>query len=151
MTRAKDVWAGLIFAAFGAAFLLLSSGLPLGTAMHMGPAYFPVVLGSLLTLMGAVIALTACRSRAELVTRIALTPVLCIVAAILSFVLLIRPAGIIIAVVVAVGLATAASRPYDWRRSILLALALAALCALVFVRGLGMPIPLLPPAIGHGL
>ena len=67
----KDFWAGLMFFVFGAAFVLIAVGTPdfinriwgdklipgyqIGSAVRMGPAYFPVVLGGLLALLGAII------------------------------------------------------------------------------------------------
>jgi hypothetical protein len=67
----KDFWAGLMFFVFGAAFVLIAVGTPdfinriwgdklipgyqIGSAVRMGPAYFPVVLGGLLAVLGAII------------------------------------------------------------------------------------------------
>ncbi len=149
MTKTKDFWAGVIFAIFGAAFLLLSRHLPLGTATRMGPAYFPVVLGSLLTITGLAIAGSTMRGRGETLSKAAIMPSLLIIAAIVSFVLLIRDVGIIIAVVVAVILASLAKRPVDWAKVLGLAAGLAVLCAAIFVYGLGMPIPVFPPLIAR--
>jgi hypothetical protein len=61
----KDFWAGLMFAGFGLGFMLLSFNYPMGSAVRMGPAYFPVVLGGLLALLGAVIFLRAFFSKLE--------------------------------------------------------------------------------------
>lgn len=65
----KDFWAGLMFIAFGLFFALFALGTPewldriagsalipgyqFGSAVRMGPAYFPAVLGGLLALLGA--------------------------------------------------------------------------------------------------
>jgi len=67
----KDFWAGLMFFVFGAAFVVIAVGTPdfinriwgdklipgyqIGSAVRMGPAYFPVVLGGLLAVLGAII------------------------------------------------------------------------------------------------
>jgi putative tricarboxylic transport membrane protein len=51
----KDFWAGLMYAGFGLAFMLTALGYRMGSAVRMGPGYFPVVLGGLLALLGAVI------------------------------------------------------------------------------------------------
>ena len=51
----KDFWAGLMFAGFGLGFMLVSLNYPMGSAVRMGPAYFPAVLGGLLALLGAVV------------------------------------------------------------------------------------------------
>jgi len=61
----KDFWAGLMFVGFGLGFMLIAFNYSMGTAGRMGPAYFPVVLGGLLALLGAVIFLRALVSRIE--------------------------------------------------------------------------------------
>ena len=44
--RSKDLWSGIIFLALGCAAVALGRDHPMGTAMRMGPAYFPTMLGS---------------------------------------------------------------------------------------------------------
>jgi putative tricarboxylic transport membrane protein len=69
----KDFWAGLMFVTIGLAFVLIAAGSPgvldklfgaklipgyqMGGAVRMGPAYFPVVLGGLLAVLGAIVLL----------------------------------------------------------------------------------------------
>ena len=69
--NAKDFWAGLMFMAFGLAFVAIAYGTPdflnellgtklvpgyqMGSAVRMGPAYFPVMLGGILAILGAVV------------------------------------------------------------------------------------------------
>jgi hypothetical protein len=71
----KDFWAGVMFMGFGLAFVVIAAGTPefvnkmfgeklipgyqIGSAVRMGPAYFPIVLGGLLAVLGAVIFLRA--------------------------------------------------------------------------------------------
>jgi hypothetical protein len=61
----KDFWAGLMFAGFGLGFMLISFNYPMGSAVRMGPAYFPAVLGGLLAVLGGIIFLRAFASRFE--------------------------------------------------------------------------------------
>ena len=45
----KDFWAGLMFIGVGAFFLVWAlTHYQMGTAVRMGPAYFPTVLGGLM-------------------------------------------------------------------------------------------------------
>ena len=71
----KDFWAGVMFLTFGLAFVIIAAGSPefldrlfgaklvpgyqMGGAVRMGPAYFPVLLGGLLALLGAIILVRA--------------------------------------------------------------------------------------------
>lgn len=54
--NSKDFWAGLMFIAVGLFFMLWAVGhYQMGTAVRMGPAYFPAVLGGLLATLGALV------------------------------------------------------------------------------------------------
>ena len=48
----KDVWAGLMLICIGAAAMFFARNYPFGTALRMGPGYFPMLLGGLLILFG---------------------------------------------------------------------------------------------------
>jgi hypothetical protein len=52
----KDFWAGLMFIGFGAFFMIWAlAHYQMGTAVRMGPAYFPTVLGGLLVFLGVLV------------------------------------------------------------------------------------------------
>lgn len=67
----KDFWAGVMFISFGVAFVVIAAGTPdfinrmfgdklipgyqIGSAVRMGPAYFPIVLGGLMVVLGGII------------------------------------------------------------------------------------------------
>ena len=52
----KDFWAGIMFMGFGlAAVIIASLNYQMGTAVRMGPAYFPTVLGGLLAILGFIV------------------------------------------------------------------------------------------------
>lgn len=61
----KDFWAGLMFVGAGLGFMLASQNYPTGSAVRMGPAYFPTMLGGLLAILGAIIFLRAFFSKIE--------------------------------------------------------------------------------------
>lgn len=61
----KDFWAGLMFAGFGLGFMLASFNYPMGSAVRMGPAYFPVMLGGLLAILGGAVFFRAFISKFE--------------------------------------------------------------------------------------
>lgn len=52
----KDFWAGLMFIGFGAFFMIWAlTHYQMGTAVRMGPAYFPTMLGGLMIFLGALV------------------------------------------------------------------------------------------------
>ena len=52
--NAKDFWTGLVYVLIGSAAFYLSRDYGMGTAVKMGPAYFPTVLSGLLILIGSI-------------------------------------------------------------------------------------------------
>ena len=55
ITNGKDFWAGSMFAGFGLAFMIVAQNYSMGTAVRMGPAYFPTMLGGMLAVLGGFI------------------------------------------------------------------------------------------------
>ena len=50
----KDFFSGLMFLVVGAAFAWGATSYSVGTGARMGPGYFPLLLGVLLAILGAV-------------------------------------------------------------------------------------------------
>ncbi len=61
----KDFWAGLMFMGFGLSFMLVAQNYPMGSAVRMGPAYFPTVLGAMLAVLGGMVFFRAFVSKFE--------------------------------------------------------------------------------------
>jgi hypothetical protein len=57
--RKRDFYAGGLMMLIGAGVVVQSSTYNLGTLMHMGPGFFPMTLGVILTLLGLLILATA--------------------------------------------------------------------------------------------
>jgi hypothetical protein len=142
----KDFGAGVLYAAFGAGAILLARDYGMGSGARMGPAYFPSVLGSLLVLIGVASIVRSLTRDGEPLGAIAWKPLVLVAAATALFGLLLRGAGLVPAIVVLVLMSAAASVRFraDWRAAGLMVL-LVAFCALVFVQGLGLRVPLLGP------
>ena len=61
---AKSVASGILFILMGLAYFWMAwSKLPIGSAMDMGPGYFPIVLSGGLVVFGSSIALLGIRHR----------------------------------------------------------------------------------------
>lgn len=145
----KDFWAGLLYGGIGVAAVLIARDYSWGRGGRMGPGYFPTILGALLLLVGIASLLRSFVVRGEPIGPIAWKGVAFVTASTLLFGFLLRPAGLIPALVTLVlGSAAASVRfRFDWRATALM-LVLVAFCALVFVKGLGLPLPLVGPWIG---
>jgi Tripartite tricarboxylate transporter TctB family len=144
--NAQDFWSGILFAAFGLFFIVFARQYDMGTAARMGPAYFPTVLGGLLVLLGSLISMRAMarQSGEGKIGRFHFKPLLLVLGAVVAFGLLLRPAGLLVALAVLVIVSSFASDRFKLRDVLLLTLVLGALVYGVFIYGLGLTVPVLP-------
>jgi hypothetical protein len=143
----RDGIAGILFLVLGAATVVYARHYELGTLTEMGAGYFPTILGSLMMLSGAGIALAGFATHDDVaIAAPALRPVLAIITSVICFAMLLDDLGLPMTVFVTVIVACAARPGFLRLRVFALAAALAALCVLLFVAILNVPISLLPPA-----
>ncbi len=142
----KDFWSGVLFFALGLAFVGFARDYAMGTASRMGPGYFPTVLGGLLAVLGLVIAVRGLSrgDRRGDVERFHFGPLIVVLGAVLLFGVLLRPAGLVAAALVLIGVSAYASHEFSLREIVPLAVVLVMLVLAVFVWGLGMVIPVWP-------
>jgi Tripartite tricarboxylate transporter TctB family. len=138
----KDFWAGLIYVVLGLAAVYIAQDYEMGTATRMGPGYFPTLLGGFLALIGVVSLVRSFYVPREPVGALALKATLLICGATLLFGLMLRGAGMIVSMIVMLLISSYASVRFRLVPAVLLAVGITAFCALVFVRGLGVPMPL---------
>jgi hypothetical protein len=139
----RNFWSGLIFGTTGLAAIVLGRESSMGTATKMGPGYFPTVLGVLLALIGFVLIIRALMVQGAPIGAFALRPLLLVLGATVLFGVLLRGTGMFVALILLVLVSAAASRLVRWGPALVLAVGLAGFSALVFVKVLGLPIPLL--------
>ena len=140
----RDFWAGAIYLAFGAAAVLIGRDYPLGSGARMGPGYFPAVLGWLLMAIGAAALARSLVRHGSPVGAIAWRPLVPVTGGIAAFGLLLRPAGAVLALLALLAVSACASRQSRADLPTVLAFAgLVAFCVGVFIKGLGVPMPIL--------
>lgn len=144
----QDFWSGVLFVAVGGAAMFLARNYSFGTADKMGPGYFPTILGGLLVLVGIAAVIRSLGRTGEAIKPFHLRLMLYVLGATILFGLLIRNAGLLAAVAVLVLVSAAASVHFRWRTAVVLVAILMMLSALIFVKGLGLPIPLVGPWLG---
>ena len=140
----QEFLSGLTLVSFGVAGLVIARNYPMGTAFRMGPGYFPVMLSGLLIAIGLIVALGALRSGQGALPRIAWRPLIVVTAATVLFGLLINRAGLLLATLIMTGVSRVARPGYPWGETVILAVALSAMCAAIFHFGLKVQMPLLP-------
>src|SRR5262245_22052795 len=103
----KDVGAGALFVAFGGLLGTYAAvSLHFGTPFRMGPGFFPVVVGGLLALFGALVLVRGLAAGGVAIGPVPWRAVVVIPAALIGFGLAARPLGLVPALFLA-GLATA--------------------------------------------
>jgi hypothetical protein len=142
----KDVAAGVAYVLFGAAFSLGALNYRVGDAARMGPGWFPFAVGLLLVLVGVLTALSGLRASAapEKVQRFELAPLAWVTGAVVLFGLLLKPAGLVVALAVLVVVGSRASHEFTWRGSLATAAALILFSYAVFIWGINLQLPLWP-------
>jgi hypothetical protein len=145
--NATDFWTGLLFGGFGL-FVSLYAAMhyQIGSAIRMGPGYFPTIIGALVALLGLLLMVTALRIPGPRLARVPLRPVALILAAGVAFGYLLKPLGLIAATAVLVIVSALGGHEFRWREVLVLAAALVIFSIGVFVFGLGLPFPLWPQA-----
>jgi hypothetical protein len=140
----KDLWSGLIFIAIGVAFILLAQQYRLGTLHRMGPGMFPTLVGGLLVLLGAAVALRSLVLAGEPVPRFHLRPLAVSLLAIVLFGVALQWLGLIAAIAVLVVVGAYAARDTRPLENAVLAAVMILFSVGVFVWLLGLPLRLWP-------
>jgi putative tricarboxylic transport membrane protein len=144
----KDFWSGVIFLAVALAAVLIGRDYPMGSAGRMGPAYFPTILGGLLAVIGAASVIRSMIQPGEAIERFALKNIFLILFATVLFGVLVRGAGLFIAVIALVMISGMASTKFKVLPFLAVAVGMAVFSVLVFVTGLGLPMPMFGPWLG---
>jgi len=141
---AQDVLAGLMFAAFGAAAIVLGQDYPVGTSAQMGAGYFPMLVGGLLIVVGLAIAAAGWRRDKARFEGWSFRASVFIAAAFLLFTFAVERAGLLVTAPACMLLAALGSANFRLWHQLVLAFVATLAAAGIFVWGLKIPIPLLP-------
>jgi hypothetical protein len=140
----KDFWAGLMFLAFGVGFAWVAQNYQMGTSVRMGPAYFPTVLGGILALIGIAIVIQSLIATGGPVAKFYFRPLILIVFAVVIFGILLKPLGLVLSLALLVGIGAFGGFEFKSKEVAILYVVLAIFSVWVFVKGLGLPIPVWP-------
>jgi putative tricarboxylic transport membrane protein len=143
----KDFWAGLMFMGVGLFFVVwAATHYQLGTAVRMGPAYFPILLGGLLAFLGLLVLLESFAMAGPPVPKFKFRPLILISLACVVYGYLMKPLGLVGATAAIVIISAYGGHEFKWKEVIILCIVLIVFSVLVFVKGLSLPFPLWPAA-----
>ncbi len=137
----QDLGAGIVFILIGLAGIVFGRDLAVGTAMRMGPGYFPMLLCALLILIGLVLGARSLMVAGPAVEPFHFRPLLLILALISASGYLLEWIGLALTTVVVTVGSAYARRDVSLRETLLLGAALALFVVFVFVYGLRQPLP----------
>ncbi len=139
----KDVWSGLLLIAIGAAAVLIARNYAFGTALRMGPGFFPLVLGGLLILFGVYMLAAGLRQGEQIAGSWSLRALIILPLSLVLFGVLMERAGFVPAMLVLIFGSATASTEFRLVEVLLFSIGLTALSVAVFVWALGLPYPLI--------
>lgn len=143
LDKQADVEAGLFFTLFGGLTAGLSLRYRLGTIAEMGPGMFPLILGTMLAILGLMILTKGLLGSGEKAKSLPPGPAILITASLLAFAFLVLSAGLAAAIPAQVVIALWGSEHFTWKRAVVLSAGLLAFCYVVFVHFLGIAVPII--------
>ena len=159
----QDFWAGLMFIAFGLFFIVVALGTPefidsivgtkliagyqMGSSVRMGPAYFPVVLGGLMAVLGLIVLFDAFVIEGPKVAKFHFRPLIFLAVSSLAFAYLLKPLGLVLASIILIFISAFGGHEFKWKEVAIMSVLLAIFSVLVFVKGLALPFPVCPDFI----
>jgi hypothetical protein len=144
----RDFWAGLMFISFGLFFLIVAQvQYQMGTAVRMGPGYFPTVLGGMLAVLGGIVLFSSFAVEGPKVAKFHYRPLLFVLASSLAFAYLLKPLGLVLSTAALIFISAYGGHEFKWKEVAWLTVVLVIFSVLVFVKGLTLPFPICPDFI----
>lgn len=166
----KDFWSGIMFVAVGVGFAIGAMDYSLGPACppqdpcatsmwarfiqlsaKPGPGFFPLGLGMIQAVLGALVlfkALTFETAGGDPIGAIGWKPLILIVASVAIFGAILPRLGMFISLPILILIANLAGNEFSWKGVIISSIVLTVGSWLVFIKGLGLIIPLWPSFLG---
>jgi hypothetical protein len=139
----KDFWAGMMLIAIGAAGMFISRDYRFGSALRMGPGFFPIILSGTLIAFGICIVAVGLKSGEKIRESLSLRALIVLPLSLVLFGVLMDKAGFIPALVALVFVSAASGREFKLVEVSLLTVLLTVASAALFIWGLGLPYPLI--------
>jgi hypothetical protein len=145
----RDLWSGLIYIFVGSSAVLIARDYGMGTALKMGAAYFPSLLGALLILIGTISVVRSFLIQGTPIGAFAFKGLAFIIGSVVVFGVTVRGAGLVVALPLLVIISALGSTRFRWSPTVTMAAGLTIFCVLVFIHGLGVPLPVIGSWFGR--
>jgi len=139
----KDFWAGVMFIAIGAAAMIISRNYRFGSALLMGPGFFPMVIGGILIVFGICIIAIGLHTGEKIKIHVSFRPLILVTLALVLFGYLMDHVALLPALLVLIFGSMAGGREFKLKEALLMTGLLIVLAWAVFIWGLDLPYPLI--------
>ena len=131
-----------MFIGFGAAGMFIARDYRFGSAMRMGPGFFPNILGWILVVFGVCITAVGLFRGKKIQERLSIRALVLLPLSLILFGLLVQRGGFIPAIVALMFIAALSGRQFRFLEVLVLTGILAVATVSLFIWGLGLPYPL---------
>ena len=143
-----DFWSGLIFVISGLFISIYGyQNYQMGSALRMGPAYFPVWLGGLTASLGAIVFFRSFILKGAKVGKFPLRPMFFIIGACVLYGYILKPVGLVLATMILTALSAFGGHEFKAKEVAILSVVMVIFSVVIFVWGLKLPFPLWPAFI----
>ncbi len=147
----RDFASGLMFIVVGASFAVGALNYSFGDSAKPGPGFFPFGLGVMLAALGTIVlfkALTIESADGDPIGGVAWRPLLIIVGSVVAFGLLLPRLGMVITLPLLIIVSAVAGDEFHWPSALISGVLITLLSWGVFIKGLGLTIPMWPVFLG---
>jgi putative tricarboxylic transport membrane protein len=140
--RNKDFLAGLMLVSIGSTAMVIARDYPFGSALRMGPGYFPTVLGGIVAVFGVWVLISGLIKQEPVERTWSVRALIVLPLTALVFGYMMEHAGFVPSVLVLTIMAATASPQFRFLEQSALAIGLTILSVGLFIYGIGLPYPL---------
>ena len=145
----RDFFGGLMYIVTGAVGMWIARDYPFGSALRMGPGYFPSVLAGMMILFGVAIMMMGFKNNEKIKGNWSMRALFVLPLATIAFGYMMEEVGFLPAMLVLIPFAAAAGREFKLVEIAMLTVGLTILCTAMFIYGLGLPYPLIKGMWGY--
>jgi hypothetical protein len=145
----RDFFAGLVYIGLGAVGMIIALDYPFGSALRMGPGYFPTVLGGMMVAFGVAVLLMGVKNNEKIKGNWSIRALIVLPISSVVFGYVMEHVGFIPALALLIPLAAASGNEFKWKEVIPLTIGLIVISLAIFIWGLGLPYPMIKGLWGY--
>jgi putative tricarboxylic transport membrane protein len=138
----KRFLSGLMFLGIGGVAIFIAQDYPMGSALRMGPGYFPIGLGGIMGLFGIYEMILGIMKADPVKGNWSIRALIILPLAAVIFGIMMENFGFVPALIALIFISAAASKEFKFLEVLLSAVVITAASVVVFIYGLGLPYPL---------